>query len=172
MIQRRKSIHLKAWDYSAPAWYFVTICCANRAKLLGEIVDGEGNCVKHVPEEDIPSIGECAMRLSNIGSCCDTVLENCCAAEVSPRIDAYVIMPNHIHCIIEVRGDRVSTDLGTFIRYVKSSCTRKIREDNPGITLWQKGYYEHIIRDDADYSRIREYVENNPAQWAHDTYFA
>ena len=83
-------------------------------------------------------------------------------------VDKYVIMPNHIHLIIVIKGGRAmhAPTVSNIIGQMKSFVTKRV-----GIPIWQKSFYDHIIRDEADYLRIAEYMENNPAKWAEDKYF-
>ena len=77
----------------------------------------------------------------------------------------YVIMPNHVHLIVELQGNRNHSDmsLSQFINLLKGSISRK-----HGSPLWQRGFYEHVVRNEADLLRIMEYIENNPLQWELD----
>ena len=89
------------------------------------------------------------------------------------RVGDFVVMPNHVHLVaIAEQGVGKPTPLEDFVRYLKFAITREVHKEYPGVVLWQKGYYEHVIRDDADYERILEYIANNPAQWASDKYFS
>lgn len=171
--QRRKDTRLKSWNYAGDAWYFVTICCAGRAKLFGEAVDEDGVPLAQHPSPEDVAVGSCRILLSPEGESCAEALR---CARVSRRqihVVDFVVMPNHVHLIAEARqGKGRATDLGEFVHYVKSSATRSIRKRRPGITVWQKGYHEHVIRDEADYRRIAEYIADNPAKWVEDRYFA
>lgn len=166
----RRSIRLPGYDYAAAGAYFVTICVHDRACLFGEVA------------------------LSEIGAI--VVEEWLRSEEIRQEIvlDAWVIMPNHMHGIVIIegtdesghrRGDRpvalttTSPDrpkgprpksLASFMAGFKSAATKQINilRNTPGMKVWQRSYYEHIIRDDDDYIRIRAYIEHNPARWAED----
>ena len=112
------------------------------------------------------------------------------SAELRPEIELaeYVVMPNHFHGIVLINrtdtansgtahrarteqfGKPVASSLPTIIRSFKAAVTRRINEhrDTPGMPVWQRNYHEHVIRDDADYSRIAEYVAYNPQRWIED----
>ncbi len=110
------------------------------------------------------------------------------SAEIRDEMQSgeYVIMPNHVHAIVLLRGRRgtarrappngrtfgkpVPGCLATIVRAFKSAVTKRINEfrNTAGVPVWQRNYYEHIIRDQADYLRIAEYVADNPRRWAED----
>jgi REP element-mobilizing transposase RayT len=169
-IHHRRSIRLKDYDYSQAGGYFVTICAYDRECLFGEIVNGE-------------------MRSNEFGQIVtDEWLRS---AEIRAEIELgeYVIMPNHFHAIVLItndvpdrRGDRrvaptvapvgpQSKSLGALMAGYKSAVTKRINaiRQSPGASVWQRNYYEHIIRNEADYRRIAEYVAENPRRWAEDT---
>ena len=166
--RRRRSIRLRGYNYTQGGAYFVTICTKNKECLFGEVMDGE-------------------MRLNRFGRIVWEEWFN--TMEVRPYVrlfsSEFVIMPNHLHGIIWIvdDGDKrrtVYTDvkevnakvlcagsLGAIIRGFKSSVTRRINKirNTPGGVVWQRNYYEHIIRDEEDLKRIREYIMSNPFIW-------
>lgn len=173
---RRRSTRLAGFDYSQPGAYFITICAHQRGCLFGEM---EGDQV----------------RLSAIGAIVAEEWARSAAIRQEIELDAFVIMPNHIHAIVIIRrGDRpvapakgahidapvaptrdtptgpAKRSLGALIAGFKAAATRRINETRatPGLPVWQRGYYEHIIRDEAEWDRIRAYIEGNPDCWAKD----
>ena len=171
--QRRKSVRLQGFDYKGNALYFITICCANREKRFGEVVNEQGMPIYGSYAEERAVLGGFHIELSAAGEVCQRVLEASRLATKQIRVGDFVIMPNHVHLVaIAEQGVGKPTPLEDFVRYLKSAITREIHKEYPGVVLWQKGYYEHVIRDDADYERILEYIANNPAQWASDKYFS
>lgn len=163
-IHHRHSIRLPDYDYRQNGAYFVTICINQRAELLGEIVESE-------------------MHLNDAGKMLAAHWEELPRRFPQVELDEYVIMPNHLHGIIFIRtfansGESLKTRpprLGDIVGTYKSRTTGAyiagVRDYNwspfPG-KLWQRNYYEHIIRSDITLNKIREYVINNPAQWAFD----
>jgi len=160
---KRRSIRLKEYDYSQTGAYFLTICTYRRQCLLGAMVDGK-------------------VILSSIGTI--VVEEWLRSAEIRKEIelDTFVIMPNHLHGIVAMqRGEReiVSNCLeaerrtmkpktiGSFVSGFKAAATARVNElrGTPGKSLWQRNYYEHVIRSEKELNRIREYIENNPLRW-------
>jgi len=172
----RRSIRLKGYDYSQAGVYFVTIVTQGRACVFGDIVDRE-------------------IRLNAAGHMVKTVWKEMPAFYPGVGIDAFVVMPNHIHGIIMITNDtvgaglvpaqngatpsgattRVAPTLGDIIGAFKSRTTvlytRGVKQSGwatfPG-RLWQRNYYEHIIRNEESLNRIRQYILNNPSRWAMD----
>jgi REP element-mobilizing transposase RayT len=163
----RRSIRLQGYDYSQSGTYFVTICTKARACLFGEVVDGE-------------------MVLNPAGTIVDDEWRLSAVLRDELELDEWVVMPNHVHGIVVVdtfrMGDRAvgayghtplrspSKTVGAMVRGFKSAATKRINElrHRPRVPVWQRNYYEHIIRDDDDLSRIRQYILDNPSQWAFD----
>jgi len=90
-------------------------------------------------------------------------------------LDQHVVMPNHIHGLlqllpIQAQGEQRGVGLSAIINQYKSAVTRcAIKESgNTGCVLWQRGYYEHVVRDEKDLYRIREYIVTNPLRWMLD----
>ncbi|MEK7369016.1 MAG: transposase [Planctomycetota bacterium] len=163
----RRSIRLKGYDYSQAGAYFITICVKDRKYLLGEVVNGE-----------------------IILSCIGKIVEKCWV-EIPKhfphvQLDQYVIMPNHIHGIIEILGNCVGVEnfqplqrtnryqkvipksLGSFVRGFKVGVAKWCRQNQYKHFVWQRNYYEHIIRSEDELNSIREYILSNPLQWQFD----
>lgn len=165
---KRKSIRLKNYDYSSAGEYFVTICTYDRKCLFGEIAGEE-------------------MRLSSIGSIVQEEWLRTPILRSGVSLDAYVIMPNHIHGIVVLQEDdqnkksfvgthscaslqRQPRSLGSIIAGFKSAATKRINETRKMLQfpVWQNRFYEHIIRNEKDLNNIRDYIMNNPLQWKFD----
>ena len=172
--KNRKSIRLKGYDYSGSGAYFATICVQKRKCIFGEIINKE-------------------MMLNDIGQIVQTVWDGLPDHYSHVRLDMCSIMPNHIHGIIILQDDNiVGADLNVgagfkpaptvkrgknkrhglpeIIRGFKTFSSRRINEyrDTKGRIVWQRNYYEHIVRNEKELDRIREYVINNPIQWESD----
>ena len=159
----RRSIRLKNYDYSQAGAYFVTVCTHARACVFGDVVDG-------------------AMVLNDAGK----VAAQCWQAipEHFPHValDVFVVMPNHVHGILFIhdapesvgannylpspRG--TSKTVGAVVRGFKIGVTKWMRCHTAARDVWQRNYYEHVIRNEASLLQIREYINNNPLQWALD----
>ena len=162
---RSQSRRLKNWDYSTPGGYFVTICTHLGKPYFGTVENGE-------------------IHLSPIGEILVEEWVKTSSLRESVELDEYVVMPNHLHGIIILkqvvetprRGVLTPVDvnpdtLGTIIGQFKSACTRRIRADYTRDFAWQARFYDHVIRDDVDLQRIREYIRVNPVKWEMDKYY-
>ena len=150
---QRKSPRLKDYDYSESGAYFITICTHQRQYLFGAIQS---------ERMFLSSFGEFAV------ACWDVIPDHYADVE----LDGFVIMPNHVHGIIVFPGrSDFKTILGRVVNGYKGAVTARIRQAQPGLIVWQRGYHDHIIRNDADLNRLREYIENNPAKWEADKFY-
>ncbi len=145
---KRKNLRLKNFDYSTGGYYFITICTHNRQELFGEIV-GATLCGR--PGE---MIEKWLFKLQNKFN--------------DVEITDYVIMPDHIHFIISKTGDHTGSPLRDMVGWFKTMTTNKYirnvknNEFQPfSKKIWQRGYYEHIIRDEQDYLTKARYIQNN-----------
>jgi len=159
LVHKRRSIRLKAFDYSEAGAYFVTVCTHQRQCLLGNVIDGQ---------VQLTAWG------GIVAKCWHTIQEH--FPEMEP--DAFVVMPNHVHGILIIAPTAPATVgarhapplLGAVIGSFKSSSTKYIRrlQADPEVGVWQRNYYEHVIRNEASLNRIREYIATNPARWELD----
>jgi len=160
----RRSIRLPGYDYSQADAYYVTIVTYHRDCLFGEIVNE-------------------AMILNDFGK----IVDECWRAipDHFPFVElgAYVIMPNHVHGIIVITDGRgtiyraptqeqfqkpVAGSIPTIIRTYKASVTRRIGRELNATGIWQRNYYEHIIRDEKDLQNKTDYINANPSLWDED----
>jgi len=175
----RRSIRLPEYDYSQPGAYFITMVTHQREPLFGSIVQGE-------------------MRLSAMGQVAEEHWRLIPEHFPQVELGAYVIMPNHVHGIIVINGrsnasafERTGTtcrgttmscpyearekfgkpvkgSIPTIIRSYKASVTRRIQREQNATAIWQRNYYEHIIRNEEAHHRISLYIESNVARWVMD----
>ncbi len=157
-LPSRKSIRLKDYDYGNNGYYFLTICVQNKENLFGKIV---GAILCGRPNNPDKIIIKRLLELENKFS--------------DVKIDEYVIMPNHIHFIIKKTGDHTGSPLRDIIGWFKTMTTNdyisgvKSGKFEPFRgKLWQRNYYDHIIRNYDDYLDIAEYILNNPLKWCED----
>jgi REP element-mobilizing transposase RayT len=177
--RKRRSIRLQGYDYTQPGAYFITICTQDRACLFGKVADGQ-------------------MQLNDAGKTAEQCWQEIPSHFPTVVLDVFVVMPNHLHGIVVLndyvgathasplqrnnaspvqngvspgrprgpQGRSIASIIGSF----KSAVTKRINEIRmtPGASVWQRNYYEHIIRDDESLNRIREYIANNPLQWEFD----
>ena len=157
---RRKPLRLKNWDYSSNACYHITICTKNREPTLGKVL--------RTDNLEQP----CFVELTPLGECCNSAIAECSSDNKLVSIENYVVMPNHIHVLAWIKhDDSHPITLASFVRFLKSSITKEVRTRGLGnLSIWQKGYYERIIRCDEDYFGVWEYIDANPAKWDEDPY--
>ena len=200
-MHNRRSIRFKGYDYTQAGLYFITICCQNRACLFGEIENGK-------------------MMLNDAGAIANDCWLNIPNHFPNAILHEYVIMPNHVHGIIElvgannhspvselhspvsklhptknkknnnsvigdngaknvsVIGDNraknvsplrsPSKTVGSVVRGFKIGVTKWMRQNTDTFYIWQRNYWEHIIRDDKSYENISQYIINNPTKWNND----
>ena len=168
-IHHRRSIRLPGYDYAQSGAYFVTVCAYQQESVFGGVVDG-------------------GMVLNDWGRIVDQFWVEVSLHFPVVTVDLQVTMPNHVHAIIVIAPDDtprrggVTRDcrggvtpplqpaLGQIVAYYKYQTTKTINlmRNMPGVRLWQRNYWEHVIRDEAEMNRIREYIETNPARWADD----
>jgi putative transposase len=165
MRKNRKGIRLRYYDYSQTGGYFITICTYNRKYLFGQVANQQ---ITLNEAGDI--VRRCWVKLAN--------------RFVNIELDSYVVMPNHIHGIIRVKENEVGAIhelplqrsqrrrmlIPKIIGFFKMNSAKYINRsrDTTGHTLWQRNYYEHIIRTENELSRIRGYIQNNPLKWGLD----
>jgi REP element-mobilizing transposase RayT len=174
---KRRSIRLKDYDYRSGGFYFITICTEKRKLLFGKIVDGE-------------------MQLNMAGKIAQKCWTEIPAHYPSVKLDMFVIMPNHIHGILIIeeniedikvknmaraqdiaplRGMRsrkvMSGSVGAIVRGYKIGVSKWFLNNTFIKDVWQRNYYEHIIRKEESLLKIQEYILNNPASWEKDSLF-
>jgi putative transposase len=159
----RHSIRLKGYDYSSPGAYFVTMLAFNRACIFGEVVDGK-------------------MILNKFGGIVAQTWEWLSEQYPYIRVDPYIVMPNHFHGILQIielddecrGGSRPAPtpikNLGQLIGAFKTVSANKINQfrNTSGSPVWQRNYYEHVIRNEIELNDIAGYILTNPESWAHD----
>jgi REP element-mobilizing transposase RayT len=143
----RKKIRLKYYDYSQENMYFITICVKDRLEILGKIE--EDNHIKLTKEGNI--VKQNIYRLEEIYK--------------NIIVDEYIVMPNHLHILILINYKDGIT-ISKIIKHLKTNISREIK-----YSIWQKSFYEHIIRNEKEYLKIKEYIKNNVINWRTDKYF-
>ncbi|MCE2502156.1 MAG: transposase [Dehalococcoidia bacterium] len=161
---RRRSIRLRNFDYTTVGAYFVTVCTHNRVPLFGEIQGDE-------------------MWLNDAGQIVQDIWNGSPDQYSHVQLDAWVVMPNHVHGIITLVDpndvgagfkpaptppNEKRRPLSEIVRAFKTFSARRINEyrGTSGTTVWQRHYYEHVIRSETSLHDIRHYIVHNPAKWA------
>ncbi|MBR4098965.1 MAG: transposase [Clostridium sp.] len=156
---KRKHPRLKSYDYSQNGVYFLTICTINREPLLCTLLPDQ-----ILSEED--QLGMDQVRLTKIGEICRCYLDSIPTAYNGVFLDEYVMMPDHIHLLLRI--DR-ETDTGgqgsgrpTVQRIIHGY--KRLTSRAAERMLWQKSFYEHVVRNETDLMEIRQYIRRNPAK--------
>ncbi|HEX5497605.1 MAG TPA: transposase, partial [Thermomicrobiales bacterium] len=167
MTGHRRSIRIAGFDYGRPGAYFITICAQDRQPIFGAVSDGR---------VALSPLGEIAER------CWTAIPAHAPAAD----LDAFVVMPNHFHGILFIdRQEQPDGDdapgreafaapragtLPTIVRSFKAAVSREARQAgvDAGAAVWQRNYFERVIRNEQELARFRAYIEANPARWDED----
>ncbi|HIK16259.1 MAG TPA: transposase [Leptolyngbyaceae cyanobacterium M33_DOE_097] len=182
--QHRRSLRLQGYDYAATGLYFITLCTYQQQCLFGEIVDGEVRL-----SDDGQVVSDEWMRSRNIRQEIDfdawiimpnhlhgivIIQPSNLSIELSDRTTNNV-GANGRSPLQETNQDRIippmkPRSLSSFVAGFKSATTKRInlRRNAPGTPVWQRNYYEHIIRDEGTLQAIRQYILNNPLAWWQD----
>ena len=161
-IHCRRSIRLQGYDYSNQCAYFVTICTWNRENILGDVLNS-------------------VLQLTRFGEIVMKCWQDLPDHYKNIELDEFVIMPNHLHGIIWINGDieragfkPAPTDkrhgLSEIVRALKTFSSRRINKNRSthGTPVWQRNYFDRVIRNEKELTAIREYIINNTLQWELD----
>jgi REP element-mobilizing transposase RayT len=150
-IHHRHSIRLKDYDYAQAGAYYITVVAHRRERLFGEVVDRE-------------------MRLNRLGRILNHAWMDLPNHYPYAELDVFVVMPNHVHGIV-VFTDDGHHPVSEVVRAFKSFSARRINSlrRTAGLPVWQRNYYEHVIRDQKDLEARRVYILSNPLNWADDS---
>ena len=188
-IHHRRSIRLQNYDYSQNGLYFITICTQNREKLFWEDMDIKNvdkittnvgaNLRVRPPLTDNVNLNE-IIKLNNAGKMINKWIIELPNKYKNIKIDEYVIMSDHIHLIMEIMNDENKENqkqsyLNEIIKWYKTMTTNEyIKMVKKGILfpfngkIWQRNYYENIIRNEEEYLSKMEYIKNNPLKWINE----
>ncbi len=167
----RHSMRLKEYDYTNEGGYFVTVVTQGRETLFGEVVNEE-------------------MILNEFGKIVENTWFDLIHHNLDIELDEFIVMPNHVHWIIIIEKDselintmptsvgagsepaptRKHQSLSEIVRQFKTFSARRINQlrNTPGLRIWQRNFYDHIIRDEKDYENIANYIALNPLGWDQD----
>jgi putative transposase len=167
----RRSLRLRGYDYASLGAYFVTMCTRGHACVFGTVDGGR-------------------MHLNDVGRAAAAEWERSTGLRREVQLDAYVVMPNHLHGIVVIECTQTTVvgatgrsplqlfrptgpsprSLGSFVAGFKAAATTGINRlrNTPGAAVWQRNYHERIIRNEAEWHRLRQYVAENPSRWDND----
>ena len=156
-LPQRKSIRLKTYNYKQDGFYFITICVQNKESLLGKITENE-----HI-------VYDAGLMIEKTWNDLAKYYKGVVAHE-------FVIMPNHIHGIIELQSSTI--DIPTVIQRFKSFTTKQYIDGVNNLNwqpfckkLWQRNYYEHVVRNEESLEVLRNYIIDNPLKWEEDVLY-
>ena len=166
-LPKRKPTRLKGYDYSTTGAYFITICTHNRKCLFSNIV----GAIHELPENKLTKYGEFAEQIIKI-----------LPDRFNVSIPKHIVMPNHIHLIIEINDDDNNravrepplqyhrSVIDKMVGFFKMNVSKKIHITYSD-KIWQRSYHDHIIRGENDYQKIWEYIDTNPLKWELDCFY-
>ena len=159
-METRKNNRLSEYDYNSIGAYFITICVKDKQKILSHIV-GDGAL-------DVPKV-----ELTHIGKIVDKYIRSTNNIE-NVTVDKYVIMPNHIHILVSITADKRDVEAPSptnkLIPRVVSALKR-LSNREIGYNIFQRSYYDHIIRNRHDYDAAWQYIDENPIKWTSDEFY-
>lgn len=157
MFKSRKRNRLKGFDYSTEAIYFVTICCGGGMHYFGKIQNGE-------------------MNLNEAGNVALNQINWLQEQYLYCIIHNAVVMPNHLHILLEIDKSKVNSDikiksLSSLMGAYKTTVSKQIHLAGNEDFSWHRSFHDHIVRNDASYERIFDYISENPKKWSEDKFF-
>lgn len=180
-LRGRRSIRLKGWDYASPGWYFVTLCTWNRECLFGDIANGNvllNDAGRNVKKcwQDIPG------HFPNVTLDEFIIMPNHVHGIIfiAHSVGAYKHTPQELDQPIRRRANiysplpdtpplrSPSKTVGSVVRGFKIGVSEWFHKNTDMSAIWQRNYYEHIIRNETELNQIRQYIRSNPVSWMED----
>lgn len=152
----RKSQRLENYDYSKKGIYFLTICAYRHQHIFGSVVS-YNNIISF--KKNKASI--------YVEDCIKLIPENFNNTE----LHEYVIMPNHLHLLLEIKDKSNKSNISSIVRNFKIKITQWFYQNTDLKEIWKRSYHDHIVRNMNDYERIKKYIIDNPKNWNNDIYF-
>lgn len=154
-LPSRKKNRLDEYDYSAPNAYFITICTDKRRNLFWKDISSIVNSMEDV-------------ALTPYGEIATKVILEIPGHYPMISVDTFAVMPNHVHLLLQINTDHggrpmAAPTIAMVVNQMKGAVSKQI-----GFPVWQKGYYDHVIRNNADYREVWQYIEGNPGKWTED----
>ena len=141
----RKNPRMQNFDYAAPYYYFITVCTHEKEWIFG--TPGKLSAYGKIARE-------CFLEIEKHFP--------------NTKADKWTVMPNHVHGIIILSGN---VELSTVVGLYKSAVTKRIHGNQPDLKVWQTSFHDHVIRNQADYERIWQYIDTNVARWTEDCFY-
>ena len=185
-LHHRKQNRLQDYDYSQNGAYFITICTKKRHEILCNIVDSrdtENNNMRYTGNETSRDAGTSSptIRFTEYGKMVETALKSIRLNDVTLSVDAYVIMPDHVHFVLIIapivgadvpggpQNDIPQIPRKRQMQIVPRVVTwfKRFTNKSAGFDMWQRSYHDHVIRNAEEYRAICQYIADNPARWLH-----
>ncbi len=160
---RIPSSRLKGWDYRNPFLYFITICTKNKIPFFGHVEKG-------------------VMRLNDLGKFAYDYMQGISTHKDDADLIIHVVMPNHVHAIIKLKGKisekkinkfgpLIPGSLSALVNHYKGRVTTYANKNGLPWNGWQDLFHDHIIRGHSQYEKICDYIATNPSNWKSDRYY-
>ena len=157
-LPKRKQNRLTEYDYSTPNAYFITVCTQNRRNLFWKNVGAVIGRPENIP-------------LSDLGLVVKQAILDIPKHYAAVTVDHWVVMPNHIHLLLQIHTDADGRPMtAPTIQWVVNQM-KGIVSKKAGFSVWQKGFYDHVVRNQRDYLDILNYIEGNPGKWEEDVLY-
>jgi putative transposase len=162
-LPQRKQTRLAGYDYAQLGWYYITLCTQGGACIFGSVLDGR-------------------VVYNDAGTVVETAWQRSFDLRAELTLDSWVLMPNHVHAVVVIRPTAETEtrhsaslkprSLSSFIAGFKGASARAVNNirRTPGRPVWQRGYYEHVVRTEEALDEIRKYIMGNPLAWWYDKY--
>ena len=154
-LPKRKQNRLTEYDYSTPNAYFITVCTSNRKNLFWKHVGVIIDCPDNIP-------------LTDLGMTVKQAIHDIPKHYPAITVDHSVVMPNHIHLLLQINTDTDGRPVAAPTISTVMNQTKGVVSKIAGFSVWQKSFYDHVIRSEQDYLDIWNYIEGNPSKWAED----
>ena len=154
-LPKRKQNRLTEYNYNTPNAYFITICTRDRKNLFWKDVGAAIGRPGNVP-------------LTDLGMMIKQVIHDIPRCYPAITVAHAVIMPNHIHLLLQINTDADGRPMAAPTISTVINQTKGVASKNAGFPVWQKGFYDHVIRGERDYMDVWNYIEGNPGKWAED----
>ena len=168
----RKPLRLRNFDYDSRGAYFITFCTHNKEKTLSRVTVG---AIHESPANELTERGRMVER----------IIEQL-PSRLGVKVDSYVIMPNHVHLLLSIgldeqgraihesplREENCRSAISKAIGYIKMNASKHIRAAFGDKDIWQRGFHDHVIRNQKDYDMIAEYIQENPLRWQNDRFYS
>ena len=172
MFSERKATRLKDFNYNTQGAYFITICTKDKCKILSSIIDGVGDDVLDVPNNEYGY--ENIVKLTPVGKVAEKYINQLNNFYSNISVDSYVIMPNHVHILLSVINNGVENNCNSKQNNIVSqfvSTLKRFINKEYGKNVWQRSFFDHVIRNEADYQEHLRYICENPLKWHLDSLY-